>query len=189
MFVRSYKVCKSERADQQRDKVMKLNLGCGGDLISGYLNIDLHRPEKSRSGISSDEFEFHIGDVSDLSFIPDGSCAEIRAKDILDHITYKNLALVIEEWIKKLKPNGVLLLLVVPDFQYIFDQYSSGRSHSSWLKLNQWVDRFSFPEERYRTKNIIDYEYLKMLVEGTGMAEHKHWHDDDGNVNIEFTKK
>ncbi len=80
-----------------------MNLGCGSDLLSGYLNIDLHRPEKSRNGISIDEFEFRLGDVSDLSFISDESCEEIRAKDILDHIIYKNLAVVIKEWIKKLK--------------------------------------------------------------------------------------
>lgn len=157
--------------------------------MSGYLNIDLHKPQKSRGGISADEFEFHIGDVSDLSFISDESCEEIRAKDILDHIIYKNLAAVIKEWIRKLRPDGVLLLLDVPDFQYIFDQYSSDRSHSSWLKLNQWIDRFSYPDEKYRTKNIIDYGYLKLLVEEAGMNEAKHWYTEDGNVNIEFIKK
>ena len=171
------------------NKAMKLNLGCGGDLLSGYLNVDLHRPEKSRGGISSDEFEFHIGDVSDLSFIPDASCEEIRAKDILDHIIYKNLAVVIKEWITKLKPGGILLLLDVPDFQCIFNQYSSDKTYTSWLKLNQWIDRFSYPDEKYRTKNIIDYEYLKLLVEEERMTETKHWHAEDGNVNIEFTKK
>lgn len=171
------------------NKATKLNLGCGSDLLSGYLNIDLHRPEKSRSGISVDEFEFYLGDVSDLSFIADESCEEIRAKDILDHIIYKNLAVVIKEWIKKLKQGGILLLLDVPDFQYIFNQYSPDKTPSSWLKLNQWIDRFSYPDEKYRTKNIIDYEYLKLLVEEAGMTETKHWHAEDGNVNIHFIKK
>lgn len=176
----------------KRDKritITKLNLGCGSDLLSGYLNIDLHRPEKSRNGISIDEFKFHLGDVSDLSFIFDESCEEIRAKDILDHIIYKNLAVVIKEWIKKLRPGGVLLLLDVPDFQYIYSLYSSDKTHSSWLKLNQWIDRFSYPDEKYRTKNIVDYEYLKLLVEEAGMTETKHWHAEGGNVNIHFIKK
>lgn len=168
---------------------MKLNLGCGSDLQSGYLNIDLHRPGKSRSGVSIEEFEFHIGDVADLSFVPDGSCEEIRAKDILDHIFYKDLGAVIKIWIGKLTTGGVLLLLDVPDFQYIFNQYASNKSPSSWLALNQWVDRFSCPEENYRTKNIIDYGYLRSLAEIYGMTEVKHWHTEDGNVHLHFVKK
>lgn len=171
------------------DKPLKLNLGCGGVLLPGYLNIDLQKPNRSRSGIPVDDFEFQIGDVTNLSFISDGMCEEIRAKDILDHIGYKDLEKVVNEWVKILKPSGFLLLLDVPDFQWIFNQYSSNRTRSSWLQLNQWIDRFSFHEERLRTKNIVDYEYLKHMVEEMGMEEKKHWHDENGNLNIHFIKR
>lgn len=47
---------------------MKLNLGCGGDLRKGYLNIDIQIPSKgSKTGKNLDEFDFKQSDVSDLS--------------------------------------------------------------------------------------------------------------------------
>lgn len=80
----------------------KLNLGCGFDIIEGYLNIDLHA--------------FHnpdlVGDVCNLSMLPSGYYEEIIAQVILEHLPRCKTKPTLSEWNRLLKPNAILKLRV-----------------------------------------------------------------------------
>jgi predicted SAM-dependent methyltransferase len=81
---------------------MKLNLGCGGDLLPGYINCDKYY-EKADI----------ICDVNKLPF-EDNSVEEIFACHIIEHFDFREAFVVLEEWKRVLKDGG-LLIVETPD--------------------------------------------------------------------------
>jgi SAM-dependent methyltransferase len=78
----------------------KLNLGCGFDILKGYLNIDKnakHNPDL-------------VADIGNLFMLPDGFYDEIVAKDILEHLPRIQTESVLKEWNRLLKIGGKLYL-------------------------------------------------------------------------------
>jgi hypothetical protein len=94
---------------------MKLNLGCAKDLKDGYLNIDLHY--KHPNVINED--------ISNLSFVKDGSVEEIFAKDILEHLPLLVAVQCLERWYQYLKLDGRLYIQTT-NFPKIVEAYTSG---------------------------------------------------------------
>lgn len=82
---------------------MKLNLGCGKDLLDGFINIDiaLSHPQVLNC------------DASSLGFIPNDSVDEIVAKDVLEHMPFETACSALSEWARVLKPGGRLLLQTI----------------------------------------------------------------------------
>jgi len=84
---------------------MRLNLGCGLDVKSGYTNVDF----RQIPGVDV---------VADLSTFPwqfaDGSADEILMLDFLEHLPYRQTALVLMECYRILKDDGSLVIQV-PD--------------------------------------------------------------------------
>jgi predicted SAM-dependent methyltransferase len=166
---------------------MRLNLGCESDLKEGYLNIDIRKPSLSKSGKPVDEYDFRTGDVSDLSFLEACSCSEIRAKDILDHIYYKDVPATLKEWGRVLKDNGVIELLCIPDFERTYIKYRTEKTIESWNRINVYVDRLSYPTKNLRSRNILDKDILVTLMREIGCVEMNSWYEDD-DLNIVFKK-
>jgi predicted SAM-dependent methyltransferase len=84
----------------QRPHAKKLNLGCGFDLRSGYLNVDFqdfHKPDL-------------VADVRDLWMLPSGYFDEIVAQDILEHLPRLDAPKALAEWSRLLRTGGVLYL-------------------------------------------------------------------------------
>ncbi|MEG5001828.1 FkbM family methyltransferase [Microcoleus sp. B4-D4] len=82
----------------------RLNLGCGYDIRSGYLNIDFqqkHNPDL-------------LADIRLLDMLPSGYYEEIVAQDCLEHFPRTETELALKEWHRLLKIGG-LLKLRVPD--------------------------------------------------------------------------
>lgn len=93
---------------------IKLNLGCGVDAegklldIPGFIGIDRK-----------------IGrEVYPLDYA-DGSVDEIRASHVLEHFAQGEVKAVLENWVSKLKPGGVIRI-AVPDFRVIAKAYLDG---------------------------------------------------------------
>jgi SAM-dependent methyltransferase len=76
-----------------------LNVGCGEDLHSDAINIDL-RPVGDL-----------VADVTDLPY-QDGSVDELRALDVLEHFSEFDYPSVLTEWARVLKPGGRLIVRV-----------------------------------------------------------------------------
>lgn len=104
---------------------MKLNLGCGKDIRNGYLNLDIVPVEaevinKARGGSSPDTRQddselFRVQDITNLDDVAeDESVEEILALNILQIFSYKHVFGILNHWISKLQPGGVLKV-VVPD--------------------------------------------------------------------------
>lgn len=95
---------------------VRLNLGCGGDVREGFLNLDLH---SNAPGVTR-------GDVRklDLAF-QEGSVDEIVAQDILEHMSHREVHDVLAMWCRLLKPGGTIEIRV-PDIEKQIDCYLEG---------------------------------------------------------------
>jgi len=91
-------------------KNLKLNLGCGDEILEGYVNCDLY-------GDKADM----IFDAATIPF-PDNSINEIRAYHLIEHFNFMEGLQVLKEWFRVLKPEGKLVL-ETPDLLNTCDQF------------------------------------------------------------------
>ena len=89
----------------------KLNVGCGGMRLEGYVNADLFK------GAAVDE-------VFDMDQIPylDGTIEAIHSSHSLEHVPFVRAEGAIREWVRVLRPGGALTLLM-PDFERCCQAY------------------------------------------------------------------
>ncbi|MGV8150753.1 MAG: class I SAM-dependent methyltransferase [Candidatus Woesearchaeota archaeon] len=89
------------RKSLKESKLKKLNIGCGTDVLKGYINLDIN----DTPGVDK---------VHDLNNFPypfkDNSFDEIRAYSILEHV--QDLMKTMSELHRILKPGGTLDIIV-----------------------------------------------------------------------------
>jgi autotransporter strand-loop-strand O-heptosyltransferase len=144
---------------------IKLNLGCGNDIRSGYVNIDRY----NNTGL--------VDINSDLGALPfkNNSVSEILTKHVFEHIGLREIYGVVEEWKRVLNPGGKLELylpnlerevniwLNTPDdkkwneVHRIFGSQShKGNSHLCGFNpgsLKSFLERFNFVVEKCEVGN------------------------------------
>lgn len=76
---------------------IRLNLGCGADIKQGYINID----QRWIEGVNQ------VADVSRLPY-KDKSVTEVLANDVIEHFPREQTEMVLKEWIRVLRPDGIL---------------------------------------------------------------------------------
>lgn len=82
---------------------LKLNLGCGDKILEGYINVDI---APSRSGKRPDI----ICDLRNLAVFKPDTVSEILSIHVFEHFWRWEVDDILREWIRVLKPNGVLIL-------------------------------------------------------------------------------
>jgi predicted SAM-dependent methyltransferase len=91
---------------------MKLHLGCGKRHIAGFVHIDaVDYPHVD-----------HVASIDNLSFLPDDSADLIYNCHVLEHFKRRDVERVLREWLRVLKPGGVLRISV-PDFAMLCELY------------------------------------------------------------------
>lgn len=90
-----------------------INLGCGQSSHSKFINID---------GLPYPHVHF-VHRIDRLPMFSDNSVDLIYASHCLEHFKYRDIGRVLNEWIRVLKPGG-LLRLSVPDFDKLAAIYS-----------------------------------------------------------------
>jgi ubiquinone/menaquinone biosynthesis C-methylase UbiE len=149
---------------------LKLNLGCGGDLKKGYLNIDTKDIKNLPKG-----YTFRQGDCGDLFFIADKTVDEIYAKYLIEHIHILNLKEYFFEWRRVLKKDGELVL-IFPDFDKIISEYNKCKELKT---LDDFMNYLGLtyhllnPTQRQLVKSdqhraIITKRLIKVLLESEG---------------------
>jgi ubiquinone/menaquinone biosynthesis C-methylase UbiE len=91
--------------------VIRLNLGAGGDIRKGWVNVDIEEGEG-------------IDVVSDVSVLPfdDNSVGKIYAADVLEHIMYAKVPATLKETHRVLAPKGTIAIKV-PSLSTIATNY------------------------------------------------------------------
>jgi predicted SAM-dependent methyltransferase len=99
------------RSDLMGLPITKLNLGCGTDIKTDFLNLDI-RP---LDGVDI------VCDIQNLYFIKDNSVEELLAYDVLEHFTFLRTSEILKHWISKLAPKGTIIIRV-PDLEKILNK-------------------------------------------------------------------
>lgn len=82
---------------------VRLNLGSGGVPLAGYVNVDV---AQQRAGRQPDV----VCDIRDLKVFPDGMADEVLAVHVIEHFYRWEVADLLKEWVRVLKPGGKLVL-------------------------------------------------------------------------------
>jgi predicted SAM-dependent methyltransferase len=106
--------------------VVKLNIGCGDDILEGYINIDSHTDHE---GVVRIDF------VSYAKDIPDNHFDRIRCEAVLEHIPHQNAPYFLSEIFRILK-RGCRARIVVPDMDFLCNlwTYSTPYYRVAYLK-------------------------------------------------------
>lgn len=100
----------------------KLNLGCGTNILKGYINVDC----RMLPGVDV---------VSDLLSLPfnENSVDEVLLEHTIEHFTYSDAKKCLAEIYRVLKPGGILVL-ACPNFQGLAFLYSwlFGKIYYEW---------------------------------------------------------
>lgn len=138
--------------------MLKLNLGSGSSPMEGYQNLD------NKNG--------WLGHLLDT--YGDGTVDEVRASHILEHFPHGQVAEVVKEWARVLKPGG-RLKIAVPDFDWIVKAYSNG--HRGDTRLEHYLFGGQVDGDDYH-KAFFNEDKLKALLEGAGLVDVKRWEAD-----------
>jgi predicted SAM-dependent methyltransferase len=145
----------------------KLNLGCGFDIRSGYLNVDFqdfHNPDL-------------VADIRKLDMLPSGFYEEVIAQDCLEHFPRCDTEPALAEWSRLLKSGGILKLRV-PNLIGL-------------LELFLWESKQSAEEQ----KILVQCMYGTQAYDGdwhlTGFTQIllEHYLENAGFNNIKFEIK
>ncbi|KKN83504.1 hypothetical protein LCGC14_0297420 [marine sediment metagenome] len=93
------------------DGKIRLNLGSGDHVVPGYINID------RKLGTEAYPLDY-----------PDESVDVIRVSHLLEHFAMREVPAVLTDWVRALKPGGVLKL-AVPDFDFIIKSRQEENGH------------------------------------------------------------
>jgi predicted SAM-dependent methyltransferase len=105
-------------------QLKKLNLGCGGNPLPGYVNADVFK------GPGVDE-------VFQLDQIPyeDGTISALYSQHSLEHVTFDRVEKALKEWYRVLAPGGELILKM-PDLELCCQFYLKALQESDHTQIN-----------------------------------------------------
>lgn len=168
---------------------LRLHLGCGENLLPGYVNVDYPQSEHNLMRVVPD---LEI-DIMHLSY-PAGSVNEIRLHHVFEHFNRVIALGLLIRWHKWLRRGGTLII-ETPDFlasaaaalseeganRMSLVRHIEGDQAASWAyHVGQW-----YPERFQRTLSALGYSDI--LTETTSTAP---WHNPGlHNVTARATKK
>lgn len=99
----------------------KLHLGCGGNIIPNWINIDLDSPNADR----------HCDLTHPLPF-KDASVDYVFTEHFIEHITRLQAVILLKECRRVMK-SGAVIRISTPDLKWLVNQYSLGQ-------IDEWAD-------------------------------------------------
>ena len=154
---------------------MKLHVGCGNVIISGWSNLDIEK----LPGVDIQD------DIKTLEKIEDGSCDIIYASHVLEHVGRNEFGNVLKTWNKKLKMNGVLRV-AVPDFEKAIEWYTKTNNILDIVGLVSGGQKSDFDYHQM----IYDKKYLTEVLEKCGFADiHEwNWRETEHNMYDDYSQ-
>jgi len=137
----------------------KLHLGCGSNLLEGWVNLDL---DESPGVVSHDLTKNFPIESCSISFI--------YSEHFIEHITRQDALSLLQECHRVLKPNGVLRCST-PNLSKLVDEYLKG-------KVTEWLDVGWSPSTTCQMLNeglrlwghqfVYDLTEMKILLQEAG---------------------
>lgn len=146
---------------------MRLNLGCGDNLIEGYVNIDKY-----------DKAADVRADMADVAY-PDKSIEEIVIYQALEHTPYNSLNSILSNCHRMLVPGGKLII-EVPDIEYaaleiLSDGLSDKWVHHIWGEYYRPWDKERYPDATFHAGSIhyqgFTFDRLSNALKQAGFSD------------------
>jgi SAM-dependent methyltransferase len=124
------------------------NGDCVLDLGCGYGNFINNVVARRRIAVDSWEgfpahldanIEHHVGSVTNLDFVDDGSVNFALASNIFEHLSFDEIRQVLDMLKKKLAPDGTLTILQ-PNYRYAYREYFDDYTHRTIFSHVSIVD-------------------------------------------------
>lgn len=101
----------------QNHHIAKLQIGCGGNLISGWLNTDVSIKRCRRGTVYAVNM-----DAGEPFPLPDASINYIFSEHLFEHLPFPQAVNMLKECHRVLKPHGVIRI-ATPDLRFLLDLY------------------------------------------------------------------
>lgn len=140
------------------ERIIKLNIGCGNDIRSGYVNIE------GNEDVKGADIYAVIDGAIDLIISPayKEKITEIVAYDFVEHLQRSNACEFIQSCYRYLKVGGILSLRL-PDFEVIMNSNET-LERKIWYLFGGQADDFKCHKYAY-TK-----EMMRESLEGAGFT-------------------
>jgi GT2 family glycosyltransferase/2-polyprenyl-3-methyl-5-hydroxy-6-metoxy-1,4-benzoquinol methylase/Flp pilus assembly protein TadD/spore maturation protein CgeB len=126
------------------DGPVRMNLGCGPDNRTGYINVDAY---VDNADLKMDIFNLPL---------PDNSVDEILSSHMLEHLGKFEVPLALKEWFRVLKPTGKLQMNL-PDLEWSARQWLDLPEDSRWgWPLDTLFGLQTHPGEYHKTGFTAD---------------------------------
>lgn len=139
---------------------MRLNLGCGSDVRTGYINVDI----LPQSNVSSDIYR--QGNINSLDWlVEDGTVEEIIAIDCLEYLPTNGIEQALINWANKLSSDGTLKIMV-PDCHAIAKAFVLGQ-----FNLKEYSQMTLGTQEGNDNRlSVIDTDTLLRILQNVGLT-------------------
>jgi len=140
------------------EKKLNLNLGCGDQILPGFLNVDAN----SNKDVVFDDVVFLIN-------FSDNGTDMIYAAHVLQCIFPRSRVLIaLENWYKVLKPGGHIII-EVPDIVPVTKAYLEGK-----VPIETFIQGiYGVDKDGIRQTICFSFDYLKKLLEEVGFKNIK----------------
>jgi predicted SAM-dependent methyltransferase len=159
----------------------KLNVGCGDDLISGWLNIGLSRDAAyGKITIKNEALVLNFDMTRELP-IPENSVKYVYASHFIEHLTFQDGIAILQRCYKVMKKDGVIRL-TFPDMELWINNY-----YENDLKFFERYRSLSLPGEKavavtkgeifmsqvhgWGHKWAYDFESMRHILEKAGFTQ------------------
>ena len=161
--------------------MLKLNIGAGDVRIPGFIPID------RKLDTEAYPLPVQVTWDSETYEINDGSVDEIRASHILEHFSFADVDNVLKEWVRVLKPGGIIKVSV-PDLNKILELTDKDKLWQHYLMGGQ-----THEDDFHRS--VFTDKALRDQMRQAGLTDVQSWVSDNTDtashkvsVNIMGTK-
>jgi len=120
-----YKYCFVKFTPPERKKV-KINLGCGNNIKSGYINVDKY------NNTGAVDYQWDLAKLE----VEDESVDEIYTSHVFEHIKINQVYAVLEEWERVLRPGGKIVMRL-PNLETEVKIWLNTPDDRKWFELHR----------------------------------------------------
>lgn len=159
------------------DGKVYVNIGCGVNTGSEFINVDAVPQAKTHV----------IADARRLPMFKDNSVDLVYASHVIEHFPRNQVRTALKEWLRILKPGGVLRF-GVPDFDQLIRMYQkSGNDVDSIVNQlmgqdGEWDDHHTIWNRSFAEKVLKEVGYAQVRVWDVDTADHHSFSDKTSRV-------
>lgn len=134
----------------------------------------------------------HVGDALDLSRFPDGTFDTVVTKDMIEHLSWRDVPSALREWLRVLRPDGTLDI-ETPNADELFLLLGGKQTGSRVENESRWEQfcRVAYGHQDYPENTHRSYftpEWLTQLMKDAGCSSVRVVYANDLRFQLEGTK-